>query len=282
MTKKENLRLVRDLQALLLSNTKADEKALQKIGIDTEIKSQEFRNIRIKNDFWNGITIEVIDDMKDLDGNLISENKKLISRVKNLCENGTKKIKTKELADLNIWNPSKEIVLGNLRLKNQSDFLFTYDHYDIQIVDNKKNIDGLWIDSVISTDRILDVLKKYSVSAKKIASMKELDLNKELEVLLKQYFETVKKGGRSNQGDIDLIIGSNHNYGIELKLAREISKAAACQKAIGQIEQYTRQFKGNFMLIVAGKTSEKNEKGVSDVVKKAKDCKCTYYYIHAD
>jgi hypothetical protein len=282
MAKKENLKVIKALQNLLLTDHKVDEKALQKIGIDTSLKSQEFRNLRVKNDFWSGLTVEIIDYLKDLDGNPICENKKLITRVKNLFENGVKKIKTKELADLNIWNPSKDIVIGNLRLKNQSDFLVNLDYYYIEMVDSKKNIDGLWIDNVITTDRILDVLKKYTLSGKKLASMKELDLNKELEILFKQYFETVKKGGRSNQGDIDLIIGSNQNYGIELKLAREISKAAASQKAIGQIEQYTKQFKGNFMLIVAGKTSEKHEKSVTDVVKKAKSCQCTYYYIDAD
>lgn len=279
---KENTKLIKDLQALLLSNKKADEKALQAIGIDTTIKTQEFRNVKVVNDFWNGLTVEVIDDQKDLDGNPIADNKKLITRVKNLMENGKKKLKITELSELNIWNPAKDIVLGNLRLKNFSDFLFSYDHYEIQVIDDKKNIDGLWLDNVITTDRILDVLKKYELTARRLTGMNELDLNKELEVLLRQHFETVKKGGRSNQGDIDLIIGSNHNYGIELKLARELTKAAASQKAIGQIELYTRQFKGNFMLIVAGKSSEKNDKSVAEVVRKAKDCKCSYYYIDAD
>lgn len=278
---KENTKLIKELQAFLLSNKKADEDAIKSLGIDTSIKSQEFRNVKITNDFWNGLSVDLIDNLKDLDGIPIHENKKLVSRVKNLMENGTKKIKVTELAEFNIWNPSKDIVLGNLRLKNYSDFLFTKDHYEIEIIDQKKNIDGLWLDNVITTDRILDVLKLYDLTSRRLANMKELDLNKELELLFKNHFVNVKKGGRSNQSDIDIILGSNHNYGIELKLAREIAKAGASQKAIGQIEQYTKQFKGNFMLIVAGLKSEKNEKGVSDVVHKAKDCKCTYYYIEA-
>lgn len=278
---KENLKLIKDLQLLLLSNKKADEKALQSIGIDTTLKMQEYRNVKITNDFWNGLSVSVIDDQKDLDGNPISENKKLILRAKNLLENGTKKIKTSELVDLNIWNPAKDIILGNLRLKNFSDFIFTYDYYEIQIIDEKKNIDGLWLDGVISADRVLDVLHKFDLTASDLAKMKELDLNKELELHFKRYFETIKKGGRSNQGDIDLIIGSNHNYGIELKLAKELSKASSSQKAIGQIELYTRQFKGNFMLIVAGLPTEKSDKSVSEVVRKAKDCKCSYYYLEA-
>jgi len=279
---KENTKLIKSLQTLLLSNKKADEKALQAIGIDTSIKTQEFRNVKISNDFWNGLTVRVIDNQKDLDGNLISGNKKLITRIKNLWENGNKKIKIADLSELNIWNPAKDIVIGNLRLKNMSDILFSNDYYEIQIIDEKKNIDGLWLDNVITTDRILDVLKKYELTASRLKAMKELDLNKDLEILLREHFETVKKGGRSNQGDIDIIIGSNHNYGIELKLARELTKVSASQKAIGQIELYTRQFKGNFMLIVAGRLSEKNDKSVAEVVRKAKECKCTYYYIDAD
>jgi len=278
---KENLKLIKELQGLLISNKKADEKALQSIGIDTSLKTQEFRNVKITSDFWNGVTVSVIDNLKDLDGNPIADNKKLVLRAKNLLENGTKKIKVTELSDLNIWNPAKEIILGNIRLKNYSDFLISHDYCEIQIIDEKKNIDGLWLDNIITTDRILDVLHKFDLTTKDLAKMKELDLNKELELHFKKYFETVKKGGRSNQGDIDLILGSNHNYGIELKLAKELTKASASQKAIGQIELYTRQFKGNFMLIVAGSALDKNDKAVSEVVKKARDCKSTYYYLEA-
>jgi len=279
---KENLKLIKELQGLLISNKKADEKALQSIGIDTSLKTQEFRNVKITSDFWNGVTVSVIDNLKDLDGNPIADNKKLVLRAKNLLENGTKKIKVTELSDLNIWNPAKEIILGNIRLKNYSDFLISHDYCEIQIIDEKKNIDGLWLDNIITTDRILDVLHKFDLTTKDLAKMKELDLNKELELHFKKYFETVKKGGRSNQGDIDLILGSNHNYGIELKLAKELTKASASQKAIGQIELYTRQFKGNFMLIVAGSALDKNDKAVSEVVKKARDCKSTYYYLEAN
>lgn len=278
---KENLKLIKALQSAVF-NSKIDEKVLTSIGIDLKIKQQEFRNIKITYDGWNGLNVSVIDNQKDLDGLPINENKKLITRVKNLLENGTKKINISDLNELNIWKPSKEITIGNIKLKNNSDFLFTYDYYDIKLIDENKNIDGLWLDNKINTNTILDVLKHYHISGKKLANMSELDLNKELENLFKLHFETVKKGGRSNQGDIDLIIGSHHNYGIELKLARELLKASNFQKAIGQIEMYTRQFKGNFMLIVAGKTTEKNDKAISEVVRKAKDCNCTYYYIDAD
>jgi hypothetical protein len=216
-----------------------------------------------------------------LDGVLICENKKFISRVKNLLENGINKISISEFSNYNIWKPAKELIIGNIKLREASDILFTHDYYEILINDKAKNMDGLWLDSEISTERILKVLSSFELSADVLLKMKELDLNKELEFHFKKHFETVKKGGRSNQGDIDLILGSNHNYGIELKLARELTKASSSQKAIGQIEMYTRQFNGNFMLLVAGENSEKNDKAVAEVVRKAKDCNSSYFFIEA-
>ncbi|GAB4258199.1 MAG: hypothetical protein Kow0079_15440 [Vicingaceae bacterium] len=254
---------------------------MKSINIDTSLKNQEFRNIRISKDFWNGIKVSLIDNMKDLDVNLISENKKLIQSVKNLYENGINKINIKDLLNLKIWNPPNEIILGNLRLKNNSDFLISYDYYKIELIDNKKNIDGLWLDSAITTKSVLDVLHKFDFSEKQYETITEIKLYKELEIHFKKYFETVKKGGRSNQGDIDLILGSEHNYGIELKLAKSVKNIKKAQEAIGQIEMYTRQFKDNFMLIIAGLPSEKNEKANSELVKKAKDCLSNYYYLEA-
>jgi hypothetical protein len=279
---KENSKMFFDLCELLLSNKKVDEKSLKNIGIDSSLKSQKFGNILITNDFWSGLTVSVVNDQNDLNGNRICDNKRLIARIKNLYENGIKKIKITDLNELNIWKPAKEIVLGNLLLKNYSDILFSLDYYDISLIDEKKNIDGLWNDGAITTERILEVLHKFDIKLIELTQIKELELNKELELHLRNHFETVKKGGRSNQGDIDLILGKSHNYGIELKLARELSKASACQKAIGQIELYTRQFYGNFMLIVAGSPEEKNDKSVAEVVRKAKECKCIYYYLEAN
>jgi hypothetical protein len=276
---KQNAEFIQGLQALLLSDNTVDNAALRKIGIDTTVKSQQFGNVKITNDFWNGLSVSLVDNQRDLDGNLISSNKKLIGRVKNLFENGTKRISVSELKDMNIWNPAKEIPIGNIMLKNYSDFLFSYDYYEIKIIDEKKNIDGLWKDSVISTTTVLDVLHKFDIATSRLLKMKELDLNKDLECHFRQHFMTVKKGGRSNEGDIDLIIGTNHNYGIELKLAKELTKANISQKAIGQIELYTRQFKGNFMLIIAGSEMDKNDKFVSEVVRKARNSNCAYYYL---
>lgn len=279
---KENIKTVRALQELVRNGTKIDEKTLTGIGIDTTNKLQDYRNIRVTSDFWNGVKVTVIDDTKDLDGIPIRENKKLILRVKNLYENGIDRILFSELQNLNIWTPAKEIILGNIRLKNYSDGLFfSYDYYKIEIIDSNKSIDGLWLDRAISRGKILDVLHDFNLSEREFAKMKELDLNKALEHHFKKYFETVKKGRTSKQGLIDLVVGANHDYGIELKIAKELQKAANRQKAIGQIEEYTREFKDNFLLIIAGRSNEKNDKAVQDVFKKVKECKGYPYYLEA-
>jgi hypothetical protein len=279
---KENIKTLRALQELVRNGTKIDEKTLTGIGIDTTNKLQDYRNIRITSDFWNGVKVSVIDDTKDLDGIPIRENKKLILRVKNLYENGIDRILFSELQNLNIWTPAKEIILGNIRLKNYSDGLFfSYDYYKIEIIDSNKSIDGLWLDPAISRGKILDVLHDFNLSEKEFIKMKELDLNKALEQHFKKYFETVKKGRTSKQGLIDLVVGANHDYGIELKMAKELQKAANRQKAIGQIEEYTREFKDNFLLIIAGRSNEKNDKAVQDVFKKVKECKGYPYYLEA-
>jgi hypothetical protein len=279
---KTDTKIFEKLKELIFSNKKIDEESLQKIGIDTSKKIQEFKNLRITNDFWSGLNIQLIDELKDVNGIFIEENKKLVSRVKNLYANNINKITNIELAELGLWNPSQIIHLGNLRLKNQSDFLFNYDYYDIDLVDKNKNADGLWKDNVITMDRILSALKNFNLDKITLGSIKEVMLTSLLEKHLKNYFETVKKESNSNQGRIDLILGSNQNYGIEVKLARELSKSSNCQKAIGQIELYSKQFKGNLMLLIAGDKSEKNDKNVSEVIRKSKECDCTFYFIDID
>ena len=107
-----------------------------------------------------------------------------------------------------------------------------------------------------------------------------MKLNKRLEQHFRDFFENVKKGGRSLKGDIDLLLGSNHEYGIELKLAKQLLSSSSCDRAVGQIENYTKDFnKGNFMLVIAGDSEYEYEKNIKRVIAKAKDCKCDFYYL---
>lgn len=247
------------------------EEDLQKLSIDISISNHQFRNILVSKNFWGNWTLKVKNETNDLDDIPIRENKKFIQRLKLIYENGTTKIKFSDLREFNIVTPALELKLGNIRLQNNSNFL-VHDYYDISLADEHRNIDGLWIDEVISKDKVLDVLSAYKLSVRKYNNTTETTLNGELEYHFKQHFASVKKGGSSNKGIIDLIIGSNHNYGIELKMARELKKSGQSDRARGQVERYTEQFKNNFMVVILGLPKEKSEPAVSDLIKKVNSC----------
>lgn len=62
---------------------------LEKLGIETSSSKIELRNIKLeKNLLFDSFYISVIDKLKDLDGNLISQNVKLLQRIHSLYEAG--------------------------------------------------------------------------------------------------------------------------------------------------------------------------------------------------
>lgn len=277
----ENPKAVKALHELLLSGKSYDSDSLKAIGINLELEKQEIGNLRITYGFWEGLDVKLIDRDCDLLGNSIKENKKLIARIKYLYESGECKLKIGELSAINIWKPSRELIFGNLRLKNNYDFLSLNDYYDIELVDEEKDLNGLWKDDSITTNRVIDVLHKFDYTVEQLSTLKEVALNKELETHFKKYFKTVKKGARSDQGDIDLLLGS-HNYAIELKLAREITKASNRQKAIGQVMEYVERYKNNLLLVIAGSKEDRSDKSVEELMKKATAHNCSYFYLEAE
>jgi hypothetical protein len=278
---KENLIAIKYFQdKYKKSETTILEKEIAKVGVDASISNQEFRNILLKKDFFGSWVLKLIDSSQDLDGKPISENKKLITRLKALWENNKKEIKFSELRDMNIDTPLTTLKIQNFKLSNNS-LLISTGYYDITLVDKSKNIDGLWVDSMINTERILDVLKDFNIEAKDLSKISELDLNKLLETHFKKYFENVKKGGTSDKGLIDLILG-DLIYGIELKLARELKKTTQADRALGQIDRYMEKFNSKFMVIIAGDEDDKKQKSVQDLIKKIRSSKGTYYYLEGN
>lgn len=274
---KQNLKALKTFQEMIIkgkTNIKLD--LLKNLEIDESISSQEFGNIILKKDFWGDWVISIKNELNDLDGNPISENKKLIQIIKAHYENG-KSIKFQEFWNLNIWTPKQTLNISNFRLDS---FLSLNSSYTIELIDSNKNVDNLWIDKAINSDRIFEVINKFNVTKNELETMKELDLNKLLENHFKHYFALVKKGGTSNKGLIDLILGDSI-YGIELKLARELKKSDQADRANGQIERYKEQFKNNFMMLITGTSEEKKDKSVQNLLKKLKDTKTAYYYLEA-
>jgi hypothetical protein len=271
---KQNSKALKLFQEMIISGKRNVSKdILKSLEIDFSNSNQEFGNIILKKDFFGDWSLSVKNTLHDLDDNPLSDNKKLIQIIKAHYENN-KYLKFQELLNLNIWIPATVIKIGNFVLETNPMF----NVYAIGLIDKNKNIDNLWIDKAINQDRVLSVLNMFSITKTELDQMKELSLNKLLESHFKLYFATVKKGGTSNKGLIDLILGDNC-FGIELKLARELKKTDQADRAKGQIDRYKEEFKDNFMIVIAGSSEEKKEKNIQDLIKKIKETYTSYYYI---
>ncbi|MHB8261420.1 MAG: hypothetical protein ACYDCN_12020 [Bacteroidia bacterium] len=276
-TTKTNTKALKALQEKMISRKINCSKAeLTLLGIDLSISPQVFGNILLEKDFLGLWSISLKNELHDLDGNPIAENKKLMQIIKANFESGKKQIKFEEMHRLNIWTSKTEHKIGNFRLNS-----FLISHYSIELIDTKKTVDNLWADAVIDKDKVFEVINKFDILKKDLEKMKELDLNKKLEEHFKNFFATVKKGGTSNKGLVDLVLGDN-KFGIELKLARELKKSDQADRAYGQADRYKEEFKSNFMLLLAGSLDEKKEKSLQDLLRKLKDKNVLYYYIEAN
>jgi len=279
---------MKELKNLLIHNsideiTKDD---LEGIGIDISKGTQKFGNIEISNSFFGGLEIKIIDTKKDLEGYILTKNKDLLQKIKNTLNNGSYEINQEELKEYGVFSIDDELVIGNVKLYDQklsnliSSIFSSVKYYTIELIDEDRNAGGLWKDDLITKKNVLKVLNSFKIQKDVFDSLLEVPLNKELEDHFRKYFENVKKGGRSLKGDIDLLLGSNYEYGIELKLAKKLLKSSDCDRAVGQIENYTKDFnKSNFMLIIAGDSEYEYEKNIKRVSAKAKECNCDYYYL---
>lgn len=280
--------IMKELKNLLIHNsideiTKDD---LEGIGIDVSKGTQKFGNIEISDSFFGGLEIKIIDSKKDLEGNLLTKNKDLLQKIKNTLSNGNYEINQEELKEYGVFSIDDELVIGNVKLYDQtlsnliSSIFSSVKYYTIELIDEDRNAGGLWKDDLINKKNVLKVLNSFKIQKDIFDNLSEVQLNKELEDHFRKYFENVKKGGRTLKGEIDLLLGSKLEYGIELKLAKKLLSSASCDRAVGQIENYTEEFdKGNFMLIIAGDSEYEYEKNIKRVSAKAKDCDCDYYYL---
>jgi len=281
-------KVMKELKNLLIhnSNNEITKDDLEVIGINVSKGTQKFGNIEINVSFFGGLEIKIIDSKKDLDGNLLTKNKDLLQKIKNTINNGNYEINKEELKEYGVFSIEDELVIGNVKLYEQtlsnllSSIFSSIKYYTIELIDEDRNAAGLWKDNLISKKNILKVLNSFKIQKDVFDNLTEVQLNKELEDHFRKYFENVKKGGRSLKGDIDLLLGSNQEYGIELKLAKKLLSSSSCDRAVGQIENYTDEFdEGNFMLVIAGDSEYEYEKNIKRVSEKAKACVCDYYYL---
>jgi hypothetical protein len=275
-TTKENLKGIKAIQERLIQGKKEIKKAdLEELGFDTSVKKFEIGNIKFEKDlFFDTFYFSITDKQKDLDGNPINENTKLLHRIHTLYEAGKREFPFSELHILNILPLPSEIKIGNILLSN---YLGIDKSYDITLIAKEKNIDNKWLDSSVTITRVLDTLINFQYD-KKMLELAEVPLNKELEKYFKEHFESVKKSDTSNKGLIDLTISNEKNkVAIELKLSRKLKQANESQKCRGQIEDYHKQFGKNLILVVAGLKSEMDDKYVSAATDKATSLGIKFY-----
>jgi Holliday junction resolvase len=275
---KENIKAIKAIQELhLKGKNEVGKNDLEKLGIDTSSSKIELRNIKLeKNLLFGSFYISVIDKLKDLDGDLISQNNKLVQRIHSLCEAGKTEIPFIDLHNLNIPSVASEIEIGNILLSN---YLGIDKSYDISVINREKNIDNKWLDNSVTINRVMDVLVDFHYD-KKMLELAEVPLNKELEKFFKEHFESVKKSDPSNKGLIDLTIGNEKNkVAIELKLSRKVKLANESQKCRGQIEDYKKQFGSNLILVIAGEKFDKQEKYLQECIKKAENLGIKSFYM---
>ena len=275
---KENIKGIQGIQERLIQGKKDIKKSeLESFGFDTSSNKIEIQNMKVEKDFLFGIyNLSIIDKYKDLEGNLISENTKLLQRIHNLWEAGKKEFPFTELYALNILPLTSEIKIGNILLLN---YLGIDKSYDITLINKEKNIDNKWLDSSVTITRVMDTLINFHYD-EKMLELAEVPLNKELEKYFKLHFESVKKSDTSNKGLIDLTIGNERSkIAIELKLSRKVKQANESQKCRGQIEDYKKQFGSNLILVIAGEKADKQEKYVQECIKKSDSLGIKCYFM---
>jgi hypothetical protein len=265
-------------QHFLQGNNQIKSSQLQSFGYDTSQQKHIVGNIRVSKDLlFNAFNLSIIDDQKDLDGNNICDNIKLVNRVISHWETGETEIHFDEFIALNIYPAASEIKIGNIKLTN---YLGLDKTYDINLLNSEKNIQDKWIDSTVTTNRVIEVLRKFQ-SSKTHHDMSEVQFNKVLEVYCKGYFETVKKSDTTNFGMLDLTIGSIKNkVAIELKLSKHLTNPKRSQECRGQIEDYKMQFRSNLILVIAGKREDFDHPNLKAVLTKAKQIEIKYCPIY--
>ncbi len=273
---KESIKTVTIIQKLIKEGKKKISKLeLGSLGLDVTQKNILVRNVKLEKDLvFSDWYFSIIDKKADLDGNQISENPKLLKRIQNHYEGGSRTINFTELInDFNIYTTATDINIGNFNLNS----LLRLSVYDINLIDKKKSISGKWIDNVVDAVKVKEALHKFQFE-RAMLKLSEVQLNKELESHFKEFFETVKKGDTTNEGLVDLNIG-NGKFVIEMKLSREAKKSSETDRAVGQVDKYKKHFPEQFMIVVFGDDSDREEKGIHALSRKVNESKGIYQFI---
>ncbi len=250
----------------VLKRGSVSEKLLVELGIDTNQLPLDYKNLIIDRHWLWGVRAKVKNKDADLSGNPIKSNEKLIKRAIKNWHSNEKDILFTEMLDLGIYTPETRLKIGeNILLISDED-----DRFSIRRFDKKKDLEGKWENHVVDLKKVMNSLRSYEYNATR-QKMKEVTLNNDLVIFLKNYFTKVEKPTKGIQ--IDVIIGEGENRVlIELKLARELRQKAKSRQARSQIEDYRKEFKAeDIILLIAGNKEDKKHPYVIELIEKAKE-----------
>lgn len=265
-----------------MSTAYIETEKLKKVRVNTSKKIIELGNLILKKDLWltDKYSINLADERKDLNGVPIKDHPFLLVRIQKLWDQVEMKISYEDLYKLKIWTPLSIIKVGNFELNTG---IFSGSYFGISLIDENKDGYGRWVDNAVEHKKVVKVLEKYKFTKNQMRTLKETNLNAELEKHFRQYFDTANKSKGNLKGIFDLEIG-NMSYVIELKLSSAAKKTDQRDRAYGQMKRYLDEFKSkNYMLLIAGDKADKQNDNIKALKKAAeKEFGVNYYFMEAE
>jgi hypothetical protein len=254
-------------------------KTIEKLGLDTTKDKIEIGNfLLLKDNFFGGYGLKIKDKEKDLDNLLYSKDSKSFEHLEALYRQKISDISSAEIKNLNINTRINPIIIRNIKITQGG----LFHRYRIELNDSNKTPDGKWLDNSIDFKKIISCIEQYRYTSQKCRDFSEVQLNKDLESHFKIFFEKVARSGGKQKSLFDLVLG-DMTFVIEIKLASSLKSMGKSYSASGQIKAYLNEFKKkNFLLLVAGNRTDKQDKNVESLKAEVlNDFKCYFYYLES-
>ena len=238
-----------------------------------------------KNLLDSDYEIQPIDGKKDLFGNVLFNHEGLLKTLKTFWENRSTNnfLSDQYLLTIGIKTNIVDLAVGNFKLRRNIVLsLSSIGHgYAYEIADKERDVNGKWVDEVVDLIKVKITLKNYTFPKNKLATVKEVDWNVDLEKHFRKYFVSAHKKKTTGNYGPDLIIGGK-KFALELKLLKQINDDLKNKRsAMAQIEEYKDDF-NSLMLVILGKDGEEQEKSVLDLKKKAEKEGVHFYFMKAE
>jgi len=260
--------------------------SLEKQGFDVKSDQIIIGNFKLTKGFLFGdFDIEIIDKNRDLDNNLVSENKAAKSYLQALIRQGITEVSTKELKGFNLNTRLSQMIFENISI-SKFEYItgISSDTYSISLLNKERGIENKIRGEKIDFKKILHALQSFEITKNDLAEKIETQINKDLEEHFRNYFERVQRSSGNIKGAFDLELGKM-NFVIEIKLASSlIKKSGERDRASGQAKRYLQDFKNtNFLMLVIGEKFQRAEQKVISLEDEIKnDFKCYFHFLEAN